>query len=98
MSVVTEHATERSVERQGNKLCETDAQKIIDDIQNNKAVYLCKGQTSRVVFFAVELDGKAVPVLYSKSTKKIVTIYHRSRFPKLLYKRIIELKGKDARN
>lgn len=84
------HADSRLKERHGIKIDESDAQKIIDDIQNQRCVFLCKGHNSHESFFAIMLQKKAFPVLYSKKTKKIITIYHRTKFPYLLGKHLSE--------
>lgn len=87
----TKHADDRLKERHGSGLTMKDADKVVSDIHDGKALFLCKSkQDKNNVFFAVLLGRKAIPVLYSKKTKNIVTIYHRSKMVKLIEHGLID--------
>lgn len=89
----TRHAQKRSVERYGGELHEARMHKIAEDILLNRAVYLHEGKEPHQAIFAVLLDDKAVPVVYDKRRKTVITIYPRRSMLTLLNKRLRKLCG-----
>jgi len=88
---VSNHAQQRLVERLGTKLTPEKLQQIVSDIHSGKAVYLCQGDIKRKPVYAVLLDGKAIPVVYDKKAKTIITVMHRTSIPQLLGRRLRKL-------
>jgi len=89
------HANDRAKERLGRNLSEETARRISNDIKTGRAVFLYKGKLPHQAVFAVLLDGKAVPVVYDKSNRTIVTIMHRNSILNMLNKRLRQLTGEN---
>jgi hypothetical protein len=85
------HAQKRCVERYGNALENDKAAKAVIDILSGRAVHILPGETNNTVVFAVLLDGKAVPVVYDKKRRSIVTVLPRKAILNMLTKRIYQL-------
>ena len=89
------HAQQRAKERFGRDIPPHIVERIITHIHTGRAIYLLPGETPHLAIFAVLLDDKAVPVVYDKSSKTIVTVMHRKAILNMLNKRLRQLSGEN---
>ena len=67
------HAKKRALQRYGVNLPTTAQAAIVKLIQKGQARWL-KTQSNRVTHWAVEWEGKILPVVYDKLRKQLVTV------------------------
>jgi hypothetical protein len=67
------HASRRALQRHGLEISDRKRKAIKRAIHNLDSVFLYAQSKTRTMH-AVKVDGKWVPVIYSKSTKEVVTV------------------------
>lgn len=67
------HAKRRAATRYELNLTDADLREIVDSIQSGRARYLWR-QSLRVSAFAVEFQGKTLPVVFDRRRKCVCTV------------------------
>jgi hypothetical protein len=73
------HAKQRFKERHNIKFSAKLKRYIIKQIQNNKAEFLKRTSLSRTLWMVTGFDGNKYRVVYSKTTKSIITVLSNRR-------------------
>jgi hypothetical protein len=91
--MVSKHAGTRSVERYGHVISEDEDARIVSDISNGHCLFLVGDK--EIANFAVLIDNKAVPVVFAKKSKKLVTVLPRKAMFSMMTKQLHRLRGDD---
>jgi hypothetical protein len=95
---LTKHFKKRVLERHGSKISEDDSFKIVDDIVNNRAIFIGKADRPHANIYAVLLGNDMAPVIYDQKTKKLITVIHKPYILRKLKERLILLRRKHEKS